>query len=87
MFDYNPWELESSASTGNCVLLDLKGFWNRTKCTDVAEGAICYTSSKSKTYCFLRIYAELLFHMLALSLINIRASARWLLPQRTGLWL
>ncbi|XP_025055752.1 lymphocyte antigen 75, partial [Alligator sinensis] len=48
MFDYNPWEFKSSASTGNCVLLDLKGFWNRTKCTDVAEGAICYTSSKKR---------------------------------------
>uniref|UniRef100_A0A8C3VJD0 Lymphocyte antigen 75 n=1 Tax=Catharus ustulatus TaxID=91951 RepID=A0A8C3VJD0_CATUS len=41
-FDYYPWELENSNTTENCVLLDTKGFWNRTKCTNVAEGAICY---------------------------------------------
>uniref|UniRef100_A0A8B9TXP0 Lymphocyte antigen 75 n=1 Tax=Anas platyrhynchos TaxID=8839 RepID=A0A8B9TXP0_ANAPL len=41
-FDYYPWELENSNTTENCVLLDTKGSWNRTKCTNVAEGAICY---------------------------------------------
>ncbi|KAM9235960.1 lymphocyte antigen 75 [Leptosomus discolor] len=42
-FDYYPWELENSNTTENCVLLDTKGSWNRTKCTNVAEGAICYS--------------------------------------------
>uniref|UniRef100_A0A8C3VJQ3 Lymphocyte antigen 75 n=1 Tax=Catharus ustulatus TaxID=91951 RepID=A0A8C3VJQ3_CATUS len=47
-FDYYPWELENSNTTENCVLLDTKGFWNRTKCTNVAEGAICYSPPNSK---------------------------------------
>ncbi|XP_067155243.1 lymphocyte antigen 75 isoform X1 [Apteryx mantelli] len=42
-FDYYPWELENSNTTENCVLLDTRGSWNRTKCTSVAEGAICYS--------------------------------------------
>uniref|UniRef100_A0A8C3J8B3 Lymphocyte antigen 75 n=1 Tax=Calidris pygmaea TaxID=425635 RepID=A0A8C3J8B3_9CHAR len=42
-FDYYPWELENSNTTENCVLLDTKGSWNRTKCTNIAEGAICYS--------------------------------------------
>uniref|UniRef100_A0A8V5GL26 Lymphocyte antigen 75 n=1 Tax=Melopsittacus undulatus TaxID=13146 RepID=A0A8V5GL26_MELUD len=47
-FDYYPWELENSNTTENCVLLDTRGFWNRTKCTNVAEGAICYSTPNSK---------------------------------------
>uniref|UniRef100_A0A8C0ZL41 Lymphocyte antigen 75 n=1 Tax=Cyanistes caeruleus TaxID=156563 RepID=A0A8C0ZL41_CYACU len=47
-FDYYPWELENSNTTENCVVLDTKGFWNRTKCTNVAEGAICYSPPNSK---------------------------------------
>lgn len=49
-FDYYPWELENSNTTENCVLLDTKGFWNRAKCTNVAEGAICYSPPNSKCY-------------------------------------
>uniref|UniRef100_A0A8B9TUL6 Lymphocyte antigen 75 n=1 Tax=Anas platyrhynchos TaxID=8839 RepID=A0A8B9TUL6_ANAPL len=48
-FDYYPWELENSNTTENCVLLDTKGSWNRTKCTNVAEGAICYSPPNSKS--------------------------------------
>uniref|UniRef100_A0A8C0VS99 Lymphocyte antigen 75 n=1 Tax=Cyanistes caeruleus TaxID=156563 RepID=A0A8C0VS99_CYACU len=48
-FDYYPWELENSNTTENCVVLDTKGFWNRTKCTNVAEGAICYSPPNSKS--------------------------------------
>uniref|UniRef100_A0A8V5GIS0 Lymphocyte antigen 75 n=1 Tax=Melopsittacus undulatus TaxID=13146 RepID=A0A8V5GIS0_MELUD len=48
-FDYYPWELENSNTTENCVLLDTRGFWNRTKCTNVAEGAICYSTPNSKS--------------------------------------
>uniref|UniRef100_A0A8B9S6C0 Lymphocyte antigen 75 n=1 Tax=Apteryx owenii TaxID=8824 RepID=A0A8B9S6C0_APTOW len=47
-FDYYPWELENSNTTENCVLLDTRGSWNRTKCTSVAEGAICYSPPNSK---------------------------------------
>ncbi|OXB77070.1 UNVERIFIED_CONTAM: hypothetical protein H355_007717 [Colinus virginianus] len=50
-FDYYPWELENSNTTENCVLLDTKGSWNRVKCTNVAEGAICYSFSNSKYSC------------------------------------
>uniref|UniRef100_A0A8C0BWH6 Lymphocyte antigen 75 n=1 Tax=Buteo japonicus TaxID=224669 RepID=A0A8C0BWH6_9AVES len=48
-FDYYPWELENSNTTENCILLDTKGSWNRTECTNVAEGAICYSPPNSKS--------------------------------------
>ncbi|XP_039349521.1 lymphocyte antigen 75 [Mauremys reevesii] len=47
-FDYRPWELENSTSIGSCVFLDTKGFWKRKRCTDVVDGAICYTSSDKR---------------------------------------
>ncbi|KAJ7405621.1 hypothetical protein BTVI_67932 [Pitangus sulphuratus] len=49
-FDYYPWELENSNTTENCVLLDTKGSWNRTKCTNVAEGAICYSPPNKRQF-------------------------------------
>ncbi|XP_074858195.1 lymphocyte antigen 75 isoform X2 [Carettochelys insculpta] len=47
-FDYRPWELQTSESVGNCVALDTKGFWKCARCTDVADGAICYTSADKR---------------------------------------
>ncbi|KAL8183355.1 UNVERIFIED_CONTAM: hypothetical protein K2H54_037991 [Gekko kuhli] len=46
LFDYKPWEYETSQFPGNCVFLNVNGFWSHTKCTDVLEGAICYSPSK-----------------------------------------
>ncbi|XP_053116643.1 lymphocyte antigen 75 isoform X2 [Hemicordylus capensis] len=47
-FDYKPWEYEHAQSSGNCFLLDTKGFWNRMKCTHDVDGAICYTPSNER---------------------------------------
>ncbi|XP_077176073.1 lymphocyte antigen 75 [Paroedura picta] len=41
-FDYKPWEYESSQTPGNCVFLNINGFWSHKKCTDILDGAICY---------------------------------------------
>ncbi|XP_066544718.1 lymphocyte antigen 75 isoform X1 [Amia ocellicauda] len=50
-FEYRPWEFTSSNSTGQCVFINTKGFWNQTSCLSVQQGAICYnvTPPTSKT--------------------------------------
>ncbi|XP_069791495.1 lymphocyte antigen 75 isoform X2 [Narcine bancroftii] len=42
--DYRPWEYSHLNSKGNCVYMDTKGFWNRTSCKIMGDGAICYAS-------------------------------------------
>uniref|UniRef100_A0A8D0HCU8 Lymphocyte antigen 75 n=1 Tax=Sphenodon punctatus TaxID=8508 RepID=A0A8D0HCU8_SPHPU len=44
-FDYIPWEFENVQSSGNCIVLNITGFWIRKNCADAMDGAICYTSS------------------------------------------
>ncbi|XP_051884144.1 lymphocyte antigen 75 [Pristis pectinata] len=47
--DYRPWEYSHLNSKGNCVYMDTKGFWNRTSCNIVSDGAICYVSQNEDT--------------------------------------
>ncbi|KAJ6660826.1 hypothetical protein lerEdw1_017452 [Lerista edwardsae] len=54
-FDYKPWEYEHSHSSGNCFYLDTQGLWNRLKCTDNVDGAICYSPLKNSSATVLTI--------------------------------
>ncbi|XP_078259962.1 lymphocyte antigen 75 isoform X1 [Rhinoraja longicauda] len=46
--DYRPWEYSHLNSKGNCVYMDTKGFWNRTSCSTMGDGAICYVSQNEE---------------------------------------
>nr|XP_015214384.1 PREDICTED: lymphocyte antigen 75 [Lepisosteus oculatus] len=49
-FDYKPWEFKHSEdSNGSCVFMDTKGFWKRTECDTVVQGAICYSVTTPKS--------------------------------------
>uniref|UniRef100_UPI00398EDA39 lymphocyte antigen 75 isoform X1 n=1 Tax=Pristiophorus japonicus TaxID=55135 RepID=UPI00398EDA39 len=47
--EYKPWEYKHLNSNGSCVFMDTKGFWNRTSCNILGEGAICYASKNKNT--------------------------------------
>ncbi|XP_053554326.1 secretory phospholipase A2 receptor [Bombina bombina] len=45
---FTAWETEVSVSDGNCVFMDIDGYWRRTDCYTYLEGAACLISNKTK---------------------------------------